>query len=67
MARTKALSKVTVGFVSRNLFTYLPNEKYIFSDPEFKNNNGNGNALGIGGYFTNPPTRSYGFNVNIEF
>jgi hypothetical protein len=67
MSRTKALSKVTVGFVSRNLFTYLPNEKYIFSDPEFKNNNNNGNALGIGGYFTNPPTRSYGFNVNIEF
>ncbi|HET8839101.1 MAG TPA: SusC/RagA family TonB-linked outer membrane protein [Flavobacteriaceae bacterium] len=58
------LSKVTVGFVGRNLLTWLPEENR-FSDPEF--NNSTGNAVGGGGFEQSPPTRSYGFNVNIEF
>jgi hypothetical protein len=33
-----------------------------FSDPEF--NNSNSNAIGVGGYFQSPPTRSYGFSLN---
>jgi len=44
--------------------TWLPEENE-FSDPEF--NNTNSNAIGIGGYFQSPPTKSYGFNINIEF
>lgn len=70
------LSKVTVGFIARNPFTWLPPDN-VWSDPEF-NNTGedrrldhdftdNENIIGIGGYYTNPPTRSFGFNVNIEF
>jgi TonB-linked SusC/RagA family outer membrane protein len=58
------LSKVSIGFIGRNLFTALPKENK-FSDPEF--NNTNSNAIGVGGYFQSPPTKSYGFNLNIEF
>ncbi|WP_299254071.1 SusC/RagA family TonB-linked outer membrane protein [uncultured Lacinutrix sp.] len=58
------LSRVTIGIVGRNLVTWLPAENR-FSDPEF--NNSNTNAIGTGGYFQSPPTRSYGVNLNIEF
>jgi hypothetical protein len=58
------VSKVTVGFIARNPFTWLP-EDNRFSDPEF--NNQNSNVIGIGGYFQSPPVKSYGFTVNVEF
>jgi len=58
------LKKVTVGFIARNLITLLPAEN-SFSDPEF--NNTNSNAVGIGGYFQSPPTKSFGVNLNVEF
>ncbi len=58
------LQKVTVGFIGRNLLTWLPAENR-FSDPEF--NNTLDNAIGIGGYFQSPPTKSYGFSLNVEF
>lgn len=60
-------TNVTVGFIARNLYTSLPNEKYKFSDPEFRNSGGDANGIGVGGYSTSPPTRSFGFNVNVEF
>jgi TonB-linked SusC/RagA family outer membrane protein len=59
-----SLSKVSVGFIARNPFTYLPDENR-FSDPEF--NNTDSNAIGVGGYFQSPPTKSYGFSLNVEF
>jgi len=71
--KTKVLSKIKVGFVARNVFTVLPKGQSKFSDPEFRNNRNEvgqvdaPNGIGIGGYFTSPPTRSFGFNVNIEF
>jgi len=58
------LSKVTFGLIARNIFTSLPEENR-FSDPEF--NNTNNNTIGIGGYFQSPPTKSYGFSLNVEF
>jgi outer membrane receptor protein involved in Fe transport len=58
------LKKLVVGFIARNPITWLPEENR-FSDPEF--NNTNNNAIGIGGYFQSPPTKSYGFNLNVEF
>lgn len=58
------VQNLSVGFIARNLMTWLPAEN-MFSDPEF--NNTNSNAIGVGGYFQSPPTRSFGFNVNIEF
>ncbi|MCK7591947.1 SusC/RagA family TonB-linked outer membrane protein [Subsaxibacter sp. CAU 1640] len=61
------IKKLSLGVVGRNLLTWLPKENR-FSDPEFSNNAGPaGNAIGIGGYFQGPPTRTYGLNVNIEF
>jgi hypothetical protein len=61
------IQKLTFGLFARNILTWLPAENR-FSDPEFSDNRGpSGNAIGIGGYFQSPPTRSFGFNVNIEF
>ncbi|MDD7914746.1 SusC/RagA family TonB-linked outer membrane protein [Polaribacter ponticola] len=57
-------SKMSFTLVGRNLFTWLPKENR-FSDPEF--NNTNNNAIGLGGYLQSPPTRTFGFNVNLEF
>ena len=60
------LQKVSIGLVARNLFTLLPAEN-TFSDPEFNNQSVNNNAIGVGGYYQMPPTRSFGVNLNIEF
>jgi TonB-linked SusC/RagA family outer membrane protein len=57
-------TKLNFALVGRNLLTWLPTENR-FSDPEF--NNTNSNAIGLGGYFQSPPTRTFGFNVNLEF
>ncbi len=64
--KSTPLQKVSVGLIARNLFTLLPGEN-AFSDPEFNNSTSNNNAIGIGGYFQMPPTRSFGVNLNIEF
>jgi len=71
--KIKVINKITIGLVARNLFTWLPEENR-FSDPEFNNSgidaNGNDidpNGIGFGGYFQSPPTRSFGFNLNVEF
>jgi len=60
------ISKVTVSFIARNLMTWLPKENR-FADPEFNNSYTNANTVGVGGYFQSPPTRSFGFNLNLEF
>ena len=69
LAKTNVIKKVTIGVIGRNLFTVLPNEQYRFSDPEFRNtrDTDDANGIGIGGYMTSPPTRSFGFSVNVEF
>lgn len=69
LGKTKAISKLTLGVVGRNLLTVLPSGQTKFSDPEFKNTreDDDPNGIGIGGYLSPPPTRSYGFSVNIEF
>ncbi|NOQ26101.1 MAG: SusC/RagA family TonB-linked outer membrane protein [Bacteroidales bacterium] len=64
--------KVIVGFIARNPWTWLPEENR-FSDPEFNNQTSRGgnsissNTIGVGGYLASPPTKSYGFSLNIEF
>lgn len=63
MANTP-ISKLSVGFIAINPFTWLPEENR-FSDPEF--NNTNSNVIGVGGYFQSPPVKSYGVTVNVEF
>lgn len=66
------LKKVTLGFIARNPWTWLPEENR-FADPEFNNQIDraggqiSANTIGIGGYLQSPPTKSYGFTLNIEF
>jgi TonB-linked SusC/RagA family outer membrane protein len=60
------ITKVKVGFVARNLMTWLPKENH-FADPEFGNSYDNPNATGIGGFLQPPPTKSFGFSLNLEF
>ncbi|MDA3892369.1 MAG: SusC/RagA family TonB-linked outer membrane protein [Salinivirgaceae bacterium] len=73
VSKTKYLQKVRVGLIARNVLTLQPKNKYRFSDPEFRNTRDNirsyddPNGVGVGGYFTSPPTRSFGFSVNVEF
>ena len=64
LLKNSTVQAFRVGLIARNFFTWLPSENR-FSDPEF--NNSNSNAIGIGGYFQSPPTKSLGINVNIEF
>lgn len=63
------LQTLSFGIISRNLYTWLPSGQTRFSDPEFRNTRGSDdpNGIGIGGYLTSPPTRSVGFNLNVEF
>lgn len=60
------ITKVKLGFVARNLLTWLPKENH-FSDPEFANQYTNSNIIGIGGYLQMPPTKSFGISLNLEF
>lgn len=61
------IQKLRIDFVSRNLMTWLPAENQ-FADPEFNNTGfANDNVVGVGGFLQSPPTRSFGFNLNIEF
>jgi hypothetical protein len=75
ISKLKVVNKLSVGFIARNLLTVLPEENR-FSDPEFNNATEGGrvlsgsysaNSIGIGGYLQSPPTRSFGFNLNVEF
>lgn len=56
------LQGATVGFIGRNLLLFT---KYTGVDPE-TSLTGASNAQGID-YFNNPGTRSYGFNVKLNF
>ncbi len=63
------INKLTIGFIGRNLLMLTPDSN-TWGDPDFRNThrvNDDANGIGIGGYFQGPPTRSYGFNLNIEF
>lgn len=59
----KAVKRASFGLVGRNLFTWLSKENK-FTDPEF--NFSTSNAQGISDLIA-PPTRIYGFNLNITF
>lgn len=69
LSQTGFISTLSVGFVGRNLITILPEGQTKFSDPEFRNTRDTDdvNGIGIGGYLSPPPIRSYGFTVKVEF
>ncbi len=77
LSKTKVVEKLSIGFVARNLWVSLPKSQSNFSDPEFRNTRSTtfgtntssdaANGIGIGGYLQGPPTRSFGFSLNVEF
>jgi hypothetical protein len=62
---TSVISGVTFGLVGRNLFFWLPKSN-VFADPESNSSGGNGNENAY--EFTSiPSSRSYGFNIKVDF
>jgi TonB-linked SusC/RagA family outer membrane protein len=64
LASTKFIKSASVGLVGRNLITLLPKEN-LYTDPEFANTTTN--AVGLNTNAQTPPTRTYGFTVNLGF
>ena len=60
----KVIKRASVSLIGRNLLTLRP-ETNMWTDPEFANTTGNAQGLTDIGQL--PPTRLYGFNVNITF
>lgn len=59
------ISSLSFGLNARNVFMILPKENRNYTDPEFSFTTGNNIGLSTGDQA--PPTRTYGFNVNITF
>lgn len=64
LTSTKFIKSASVGIVGRNLITLLPKEN-VYTDPEFANTTSN--AVGLNNTGQTPPTRTYGFTVNLGF
>jgi TonB-linked SusC/RagA family outer membrane protein len=56
---------LSIGLNARNVFMILPKSNRNYTDPEFSFTTGNNIGLSTGAQA--PPTRTYGFNVNISF
>jgi TonB-linked SusC/RagA family outer membrane protein len=56
---------LSIGFNARNLFMILPKSNRNYTDPEFSFTTGNNVGLSTGAQA--PPTRTYGFNINVTF
>lgn len=56
---------LSIGLNARNVFMILPKQNRNYTDPEFSFTTGNNVGLSTGAQA--PPTRTYGFNVNITF
>ena len=59
------LNGLSVGLNARNVFMILPKENRNYTDPEFSFTTGNNVGLSTGNQA--PPTRTYGFNINLTF
>lgn len=58
------IKQISVALIGRNIFTYRAKEN-VWTDPEFSNTTGN--AIGTTDINQNPPTKTFGANVNIVF
>lgn len=56
---------LSLGINARNVFMILPKENRNYTDPEFSFTTGNNVGLSTGAQA--PPTRTYGFNINLTF
>ncbi|MBY0535063.1 MAG: SusC/RagA family TonB-linked outer membrane protein [Chitinophagaceae bacterium] len=64
LGSVKVIKKASVSLIGRNLLTLRPKTNW-WTDPEFSNTTGN--AVGTTTIGQTPPTRIYGFNVNVTF
>jgi TonB-linked SusC/RagA family outer membrane protein len=64
VAHTKIIKRAVVGFVGRNLFTWLPKSNE-WTDPEFSN--GTGNTQGVNNINNTPPIRTFGGTLTLTF
>ena len=64
LSGTKVIKRANVALVGRNLIMIRPKSNY-WTDPEFSNTTENGNGTTTIGQL--PPTRIYGFSVNLTF
>jgi hypothetical protein len=60
----KYIQKATISLVGRNILMLRPKTN-IWTDPEFSNTTDNAN--GTTTLAQSPPTRIYGFNINLTF
>ncbi|SIT89646.1 SusC/RagA family TonB-linked outer membrane protein [Pontibacter indicus] len=60
----KLVKEATIGFVGRNLFSIWAKDN-IYNDPEFVY--AGGSSEGYMSWRHLPPTRTFGFNVNVAF
>lgn len=68
ISKQKIVQEVTVGFVGRNLFLWLPKTN-VYADPDFRGNNDflTGNISGISNATVNPPIRTIGGTISVKF
>ena len=67
LSKTKVIKGATITLVGRNLLTLLPEEN-MYTDPELSATSSTSNAQGINSSAINaPPTRAYGFTINVNF
>ncbi len=63
LAKTKVIRKTTLSLTGRNLLAFRPSTNW-WTDPEFGST---GNDTGTASLSQTPPTRQFGFNVNVTF
>lgn len=68
---TNVVKRLSIGFVARNLFTFLPKDN-VYADPEFNvisstGQGTSGNAQGISNENLSPPTRIFGGTISVTF
>jgi len=62
----KILKAAKVSLMGRNLLLWRPVTNQ-FADPEFNNSGASSNAVGFTNAYQPPPTRIFGFSVNLTF
>jgi hypothetical protein len=64
LSKSKVIKKASLTLSGRNLLRWVPKTN-VWSDPEFSVDTGNG--VGRTSILETPPTRLYGFTVNLTF
>ena len=67
----KVVKKLNIGFVARNLFTFLPKDN-VYADPEYNSitstgQGTSGNSQGVSNENLSPPTRIFGGTISVGF